>query len=172
MKNKELALLLAIGVLSSTTQADPAYYFGAKPGVMHSRANELDSAASIGIVLGHRFSDRFALETEFTQTAPDGEARISSGEALDRGRWESATLGVYAVGRWGRKLYTKGRMGLLYEDIEVTDMSGISNRNSDVGMSIGIGGGYQLAKNYNLEVESTLVDQDLSIVSIGMNARF
>lgn len=164
-----LALLFAVNAQA----AEPKPYMGAKIGQMMPDGGGFDDATNIGVVLGMTLNQvqagSISLEGELTFSVADGDIDLFGAS----GDWDIMTLAGYGVFRSNGPLYFKGKAGLLYEDVSV-DAPGLLGGYSDddIGLSIGVGGGYKLSDKASLELEYTIIESDVDFLSIGMNVNF
>lgn len=139
-------------------------YVGLKAGKMSADASGFDDATNVGVVLGYKLNNTFALEGEITDSSSDGSFSPS-------GKWSVDTTALYAVGRWGDQAYLKAKAGILNEDVSVS-VPGSSLSGDDTGLSLGIGVGYHLNDRVNIEAEYTIIEEDLDFFSVGLNYAF
>lgn len=159
-----ITLILSMLSCASMVHADSKFYIGAKGGSMSTSLTGLGSATNLGVLLGYKMNKTFALEGEFTTTTSDGSVN-------GFGNWSVDTYSVYAAGRWGDKAYLKGKIGILSEDISISG-GFVSGGGSDTGLSLGIGAGYSISDKINIEVEYTLIEEDIDFISLGVNYYF
>jgi len=146
------------------------FYVGLKGGKMMVSPSEFQDATSTGLVLGFKLSD-----TASGSLAIEGEFTNSSSETLTvlgtSGTWDIDTTAVYLAYRTGGDAYFKGKMGYLDEKVNAS-IAGASISGSDSGLSFGIGGGWKIGKSTSLELEYTIIEQDVNFVSVGFNFGF
>ena len=143
--------------------ADNKVYAGVKGGTMITSLQGLSDANNIGLVVGYKFNKSFAVEGEFSTSSSDGDV-------AGFGSWSLDTYAVYAAGRWGSKAYLKGKAGFVHEKIDITGGIGIAG--SDTGLSLGLGAGYHFSDKVNVELEYTIIDEDIDFFSLGVNYTF
>ena len=147
--------------------ADPLY-FGLKAGAMDVDDTE-DAASNVGVFAGYKFHEdergAFFGEAEYTRTFSDGEAR---GPAA--GDYDVETLSGYGGFRSAGQLFWKAKVGLSWWDVSVEGLSPAEE--DDVSLSAGIGGGWRLNENTGIEAEYTILDSDISFLSVGVFSRF
>lgn len=163
-----LFLLLA----TASFAAASSFYVGVKGGLMMSDLDEMDDAVNGGLVLGYAFVDdehvgSFAVEAEYTNTISKGDVSILGAD----GEWEVETLALYGVYRSPGTIYVKGKIGVLNEDVSI-DVGGIEAAESDTGGSLGIGGGIRIGDRTSLEIEYTIIEEDVDFLSAGLNIHF
>jgi hypothetical protein len=168
---KTAGLLPALCLIGSSAMAE-GFYAGAKLGWMDPDFSGFDEATNIGVVLGYTFSVpdvgvSWAVEGELTTTVFEGDIQVFGSS----GNWDIDTQAIYGVLRIGGDLYGKLRLGYLWEDASA-DIAGVSADGSDNGTSVGLGGGWRANQQLAIEVEYTLVEEDIDFYSIGMNLAF
>ncbi len=156
---------------------DSPFYYGVKAGVMSldntgaGAGVSIDDATNVAFVIGYKLSKigngNLAIEGEISTTVAGGDVNIIG----FTGDWDIDTLAVYAVYRSSGNIYFKGKAGILYEDVGFS-IVGISDSGSDEGFSAGIGMGWKMGKSNALEVEYTVIEEDIDYISVGYNFRF
>jgi hypothetical protein len=169
--NKTAGLFPLLCLLGSTAMAE-GVYVGAKIGAMDADVSGFDDATNLGIVVGYTFepvSDgiSWALEGEFTTSVSDGDVNAFGSS----GSWDVDTQALYGVLRIGGDLYGKLRLGYLREDVSAS-VAGVSADGSDDGVSGGLGVGWRASEQLSLELEYTLIEEDLDFYSVGANFAF
>lgn len=166
-------------IYAGTVQAAPPVthaagnlvYLGVKGGLMDNDAPGTDYAVNIGAYGGYnllgegaRFPQNLgggtlSVEGEFTVTALKGDTRYY-------GDWNIMTLAGYAAYRFPlqNQFYLKGKAGVRWQDVDTDGPVGWNG--SDTGASVGLGAGWKLSKG-NIEAEVTLVESDITFVSLG-----
>lgn len=159
-----LISLLSLG--TAQAQGERPFYFGVKMAQMTSDINALDPATNAGVLVGIPLvADRamsVSLEGEFTSTVSKGDARLSG----YNGQWDINTLALYGALRSGGPVYFKAKAGYLSEDVSIS-RPGVLATGSDSGLSYGLGIGWRLSGGSRLEVEYTLVEKDVNMLSLG-----
>ncbi|MBI3545191.1 MAG: porin family protein [Gammaproteobacteria bacterium] len=172
MKIKSLIFAVCLTVVSpaAVLAADNPLYVGLKGGVMMVDLSEYDQATSAGVVLGYKIfgnaDSSLAIEGEYT-TSSSADINVLG----FKGKWDIDTWAAYLAYRIGGDMYFKGKVGYLNEDINV-DIVGANISGSDSGLSVGIGVGWKLGKKNALELEYTVIEQDVNFVSLGVNFSF
>lgn len=150
--------------------ADNPLYVGLKGGLMMVDLSEYDDATSAGVVLGYKIMQNndgsLALEGEFT-TSSSADIQVLG----VKGKWDIDTWAAYLAYRVGGDMYFKAKAGILNEDVNV-DIAGANISGSDSGLSVGVGVGWKFDKKNSLEVEYTVVEEDVNFVSVGVNFAF
>ena len=172
MYAKKLAFVFCIGLGLSgpVLAAGNPFYVGVKGGTMMVDLSEYDDASSLGVLLGYRITDdssgSVAVEAEFTNSSSSDITVLGK-----TGNWDINTFAGYLTYRTPGNLYLKGKIGFLNEDINV-NIVGANISGSDSGLSIGVGGGWKLGTNAALELEYTVIEQDINFLSLGVNFSF
>jgi hypothetical protein len=155
------AALLALSASSAVVAADEAtgFYAGlaANNDTLDLSVAEVEDATSIGLLLGYRFAENVGIE--LATGGGEHEIVIIPGCAID-----ISTAAIYGAFRTTGKVYLKGKMGLLSEDVTSTAGCPVNAAASDTGMSYGLGGGVRMGKAA-FEVEYTLIEADVSRLS-------
>jgi len=167
-----IALFAVCFLVASNAQAAMSqFYAGGKIGLMLVDATGFDDAVSIGVVAGKPVTEiqlgTIAVEGELTTTVAGGDVSAFGFS----GDWDVTTVAAYGVYRSYGEYFFKGKAGLLYEDVDV-DFAGSNDSDSDLGLSLGIGGGWNLSEKANLELEYTIIESDLGLLSLGFNMNF
>ena len=169
--NKTAGLLPLLCLLGNTAMAE-GVYLGAKLGLMDADVSGLDPATNIGVVVGYAFapvsdSISWAVEGEFTTSVSDGDIDAFG----SNGSWDVDTQALYGVLRIGGDLYGKLRLGYLREDASAS-VAGVSADGSDDGVSGGLGAGWHANEQLSVELEYTLIEEDIDFYSVGVNYAF
>ena len=173
MKRIYLVAVLAICVcfITNVQAAESPWYIGVKAGQMMLDADDAGDATNAGLVAGYRLSEgdfgTFAIEGEFTTAISKGDITIL-GVPCD---WDVVTVAMYGVYRSAGDVYFKGKIGVLNEDATIS-VAGNSVSESDSGTSFGIGGGFRVGQSGSLEVEYTIIEEDIDFLSIGYSCNF
>ena len=168
MKRILMIFVLSVAPIGVVFAAGDALYYGVKAGLMMPDVPEMGNATNIGFVVGSKLNNDISVEGEMTITAIDGDVSIMGVS----GDWDVMTLAGYAVYRSKNNgdMYFKAKAGLLYEDVGI-QMSGfpISASGTDTGLSLGFGAGFDIGDGRTLEVEYTIIESDISFLSVGVN---
>jgi hypothetical protein len=152
---------------------------------MLSGVNGLDEAGNIGLLLGYEFRNvdfqgskigSLAAELEGATTIIEGDVTVA--QFFDGG-WTIDSAALWLAYRTPHDLYAKGKVGLEYVDLSVTQV-GTDFSDSSFGLSWGVGGGWRITETYSIEVEyayKTDVELagdkgDIYFLSFGMNFNF
>jgi len=158
-------------LLTSVALANSSWYAGLKVGQMSSDLSGLDDGTNGGVLIGYQFGDQsygnFALEAEYTTAISEGDATVLG----FTGDWDVDTLAIYAVYRSPGKVYFKGKVGFLDEDVSI-NVAGVSASGSESGGSYGAGLGWRIVDSSSVELEYTLVESDVNFFSFGYNYHF
>ena len=165
MKNILGLTILTTALFSgSALCAEPGFYLGAKAGKATIDVDGLDSVNGNAFFAGYAFESGFAIEVE--------KGSYSSDNAITTA--DIDTTAIYAAARMGDDWFFKAKIGVLSEDVAVSMRDYFSYgeaSTSDTGLSYGLGGGYQW-KNAILELEYTLIDADVSAITLGVSYKF
>ncbi|MDH3342988.1 MAG: porin family protein [Gammaproteobacteria bacterium] len=168
MKRIALIFILSVTHIGSVFSAADTMYFGVKAGLMMPDIPEMSNATNIGFVIGSKLKNEISVEGEMTITALDGDVSIFGVS----GDWDVMTIAGYGVYRSEKSggVYFKGKAGLLYEDVNI-QMTGlpVSSSGTDTGLSLGFGAGFDIGNGQTLEVEYTIIESDVSFLSVGVN---
>lgn len=154
---KSLCALIVLSAVSLSASADG--YFGIKGGIMSIDLGEIDDPVNAGIVFGSNRDAGWGFEGEITVTAVDGELS-AFGSNYDV---SIRTLAGYAAYRSEGDSYFKAKLGFLNEDVEIGPVSA-----DDTGSSYGLGGGWRQPNGSMVELEFTIVEQDVNFLSLGV----
>jgi Outer membrane protein beta-barrel domain len=172
MKIKSIlfALCLGMSLAAPAMAAGNPLYLGVKGGKMMVDLSEYEDVSTAGLVVGYKLFDNqagsVAVEGEYTNSST-GDITVLG----VTGQWDIDTWALYAAYRTPGNLYAKAKAGVLHEKINVNIVgAGISG--SDSGLSLGVGGGLRLGRNAALELEYTIVEQDVNFASLGVNLNF
>ena len=114
-----------------------------------------------------------ALETKEVILAVEADFAIplSKGTSEDFGEWKLSTVGLYGGLRLGKKVvYLKIKAGLIYENLEVEAPQ--SQGADDLGLSLGLGGGFRLVERIFLEIEGVIIDKNMGYLRAGAGYHF
>lgn len=152
-----LALVFSAGASAQDT------YWGGTIGLMDIDMRNADSPVNLGLRGGLTLPSGWGFEAEYTNSLISGEADAFSGDA----DVDIQTLAGYGTYRSYGNIYFKGRLGLLYEDVDVGGFS-----EDDTGISLGGGVGFDFGPNTNVELEYTMIEEDVGFWSGTMTLNF
>jgi len=144
------------------------FYLGLKGAQVkaESKKADYDDAVIAGVVLGYRFMRKEgrtgAVEIELTDTVSDGNVF----EKGITGRWDINTAAIYAAYRGAGEFYFKGRAGLIHANATVSN-SIVNKFRHATGPSIGVGFGWKAGKHRFFEIGYTLIELDITYLSLG-----
>ena len=171
---KQLCVATALVILflvASPLAAANQFYVGFKGGLMKPDAGGYDDAVNGAVLLGFEFLDldvgSIAIEGEYTDTVSEGDATFGG----IHGEWEIETYAIYGVFRTRGTLFFKGKIGYLHEDVSST-VGGFGATGSDSGLSLGIGAGLRIGNHGSIELEYTIIEEDVDYLSVGLNYYF
>lgn len=170
MKHAHLWMVLLGGWLAGApaqAQENPVY-FGLKAGQMDADQGGFDAASNIGVIFGYAMvrdvRGAFALEGEYT-------LNLSKGDIAGGGDWKVETLAVYGAYRTADTVYLKAKAGALRQDVRCRGSSrDICGKDS--GLSLGAGVGWRLNRKIGLELEYTMIEEDIGFLSLGYFTHF
>lgn len=157
----------------------PAWSVAAEPGYLLPKAGllQIDSAGveqtwAMAVTGGWRFSDGLSGELELLQTLSPARYETAAAGPGQNGEYELSSLALYAGYRLSLRenFYMKARSGLLFEQVS-TDLAGQQRRREDVGLSGGAGLGMFLYQRLTLELEATVLEQDVRYYSLALHYR-
>lgn len=167
IKMKKIGALVAAALFtsfSSTAIANDAdnsgAYLGAKFGNASLDVDGFDDMSGNGLFFGYQFESGAFAELEMASYSSDSYG-------FD---FEIDTTAIYFGGRAGDDFYFKYKIGLLNEDVSASGW-GFSEDESDSGFSYGLGVGYQI-ENALIELEYTVIETDVSAITLGAAFRF
>ena len=170
MKKLVLAPLFAMAVSHGAFAQDHAGpYIGAKYGKFMIDVEEANEPTDGGFLLGYNFGNGASLEVEHDETTVELSS-VGGYYYYYYGSLDLKTTALYVAFRTPGDAYLKAKLGVLKEDI--TSDYGSSYDKSDSGLSAGIGAGFNAGDVVQLEVEYTVIEQDVSFLSAGINLRF
>lgn len=171
------ALILALASASSAET-----YAGVKSGFMMIDVEGVDNIIPIGGFFGMTVAPNISIEGEFNYGISGGDWEPVAGVTTEFNIWTVAGYGVYRF-HFSEAAYLKAKVGVLHENLEAEvsgsiefmgetytysyDLSG-----SDTGLSFGVGGGFNLNPSTMIEAEYTLIEQDISFLSVGLGMAF
>lgn len=142
------------------------FYWLPKVGAMAIQINDANPMSAAGVNIGLGLDPNFSMEFETLYGLKGGEYQQSGLP----GRFHVASAGLYGVARVQilPGFYTKGRLGVLFEEV--------SNRYADepvarvpyVGLSGGLGVGVSLQK-FTAELEWTQIEKNIAAVVFGIH---
>ena len=175
MKHFVPSLLVLIMLLySGTAKAqETSLYLSLKGGWMMADPSKYGDAFNAGLLFGGLFfqdpsSGSLAIEGEISRTLSDG--RISS--RPDRGDWEIDTIALYGVYRTPGKYYFKGKLGFLHEDVTFRHLNQRTINDDDTVFSLGLGVGWNIDDRTSLELDYTLIEDDVDFLGAAYTIYF
>lgn len=165
--------VLGLSVVGPAYAAPPLnpIYFGIKAGTMDADADGFKDASNLGLFAGYTFTQdatgELSAEGEYTRTFDKGDVRAGP----VRGDWDVESLAGYLAYRTAGSVYVKAKGGYLWRDISV-DGLGRGIEGSDTGFSYGAGVGGRFSNKAGIEIEYTVIDDDISFLSLGYFTHF
>lgn len=132
-------------------------YFGANVGKMMIDGAGFDDPTNVGVLIGAEWgvvAGDVGIQAELTTTLDDG-AYFGNDVTID-------TQAIYGAFRTAGPVYLIAKAGVLREEVEVGPFS-----DTDSGLAGGVGIGFSLGIA-QLELEYTVVEQDVSYLSLGV----
>ena len=170
MQTRTLIAILCLGMgLSGTALAeDSPWYVGVHAGQVSVDQSDFDSTNGIGFMLGYKVNNLVSIEGALTSTGEDGDWTVQGVQ----GSWDMYTAAFYAAFRSSGNLYFKGKLGYLYENVNASISGLFSDSASDSGFSYGVGAGWKIGDGLGLELEYTIIEEDIDFISLGVNLGF
>lgn len=166
MKKLLLASAITMAACGAVQAQDAGVYIGAKGGIFLIDLEEASDPSGAGFLLGYNFGKGPAIEFEHTKSGG-----IDVGYGLySYGTMELETNALYVAYRSEGTAFFKVKAGILQEDVKVKNYSFADE--SETGLSLGAGVGFNMGDIAQLEAEYTIIEQDASLVSLGLNLRF
>ncbi|MEZ5510746.1 MAG: outer membrane beta-barrel protein [Gammaproteobacteria bacterium] len=182
---KAVLLPLCLAAAPVFANEDTGPYIGVKYGKFVIDVEEVNEPTDGGFLFGYRFGGGGAIEVEHTEA----DADVVSG-GIQYGTVSIETTAIYLAYRTPGDAYLKVRAGLLKEEVSgqaewsycyydgyydytfcESDSVDVEEKD-DTGLSVGIGAGFNLGSVAQLEFEYTIIEQDVSFLSAGLNLRF
>ena len=172
MKKIALSAAILMGACGSVYAQDPGVYIGVKAGSFRIDAEELDSnnPNGRGFVVGYNLGEGPAIEFEHNKsdTFHAGLDGYYYGPTVEG---EIETSALYFAYRSQGTAFFKVKAGVLKEDVSASAYSESADE-SDTGLSLGAGFGFNLGDVAQIEAEYTIIEEDVSFLSLGLNLRF
>ena len=170
---KILSVVASVALVSSASFAmdTSKLYYGA--GLALESASAFDSGFALVLNAGLPLEDikvgpgSLAVEGEFTYSmVPPSVGSL---------KFSAMTLGAYAAYTYDidSKMYVKPRAGLIYRSytMDVPFFGSVSN--SEIGIALGVGGGYKLNETMDVYADYTMLDgSDLTHLTAGVQFKF
>ncbi|WP_201589127.1 porin family protein [Psychrobacter fozii] len=174
---KTLMAVVAGSLLSMGAQAAGSYgngytgqpYVGAKVGQFDLDINNADDPTAYGVYAGYNFDPNFGLEAEYVGS-DDADYRGGDIDAKSYGAY-----GTYRHAFADTGLYAKGKLGVARTEIEATntDLGGFyDGEDNDTSLAGGVGLGYSVTPNFNVEAEYDMLGSDTDLMTVGANIKF
>ena len=153
------------------TAGEGDVYGGVKAGLAFVDADvDVDDLMMIGFLLGLGITPEISLEGELNVSVAGGDFDIGpfSGEA------DIWTVAGYAAYRapLSEEAFLKAKIGLLFEDVELSVSGWPSESDTEFNLSAGIGAGVYFNEQLFGEVEFTIIEEDVTYLSLGLNYIF
>lgn len=160
-------LALAVMAASGTAQAQPFNRYTTFQAAL-ADVDGYDSGIAGIATYGIRVPElhqNFAVEGEFGMTFVEPEGKVG-GTTYEVSYYTLGAYGVYAQ-PLSEKFHVRGRLGVLYEDVEVSTAAG-SESDDDFELSFGLGITVGMGKESRFILEYTVIDSDINHISAGM----
>ncbi|MCG8672372.1 MAG: porin family protein [Pseudomonadales bacterium] len=171
MKKYTLIPLFAF-LVSGTAVADDhqGLYVGVKHGRFTVDIEDANDPTDSGFLLGYNFGNGGAIEIE--RNSADIEVEYNTWYRNDVSLDLTTTALYYAFRSEGTAFF-KFKAGVLKEDVSAKGCGSCSSiKESDTGLSAGIGGGFNIGPMAQFEAEYTILETDVDFLSVGLNLRF
>lgn len=171
MLKKALVLsvsLLAMNAFAETYSTEGKVYAGLKAGKFLVDVSGADDPLAYGFQVGYGLSNSVAAELSYL---------TGDGDLTDYGVGELdiSSIAITAAFRTEGPLYLLAKVGLLHEKVKASGFGfyGYSSANeSDTGLTLGLGGGYRVSKQFGLEAEYSIIESDVSFIGLSANVYF
>ena len=117
----------------------------------HSKNHNL----SFGFQGGYSFGNDWSMELEYNT----GSEEVGSADL------DVTSMGLYGVYRSAGQAYFLGKIGMAKNEVEISG-GGFSAKEDETGLAYGLGGGYNIDKQFGIEAEYNIVDSDISIFAV------
>ena len=173
MKKIALSAAILMGACGSVYAQDPGVYIGVKGGSFRVDVTEADTnnPTAKGFVLGYNLGNGPAIEFErnSSDTFSASQYVYYYGNVTAEGEIETTAL--YFAYRSEGTFFFKVKGGILKEDVKLNTYGERFN-DSDTGLTMGAGLGFNLGNVAQIEAEYTIIEQDVGYLSLGLNLRF
>lgn len=145
-------------------------YLVARGGAMFINAQSTKPLVASGVYYGYSLDENVSLEAEANVGIAGGAYNDGTGNYGNFNIW---TIAAYAAYRhpFTSTFYGKGKFGLLFENITNHTRSEKLVR-QDYGFSGGMGLGFHVQQKLTLELEFTLLEQDIYYSGLGVHYKF
>lgn len=126
-------------------------------------------SGGMGVALGYEagLDSNLSVEGEFTTTLSSPDHRYPWGETLDVSYYTLGAYMKYTVDV-SPEVGLYGRVGLLYESVEVSSDWGGSASDNDFGFTLGVGADYALSQQLDLTAGFTIIESDINHFTAGI----
>ena len=167
-----LPVVFVVAVMATGTGAAGTVYVGAHAGKILLKDNAKDELNEDlycgGLLVG---IDTLDWKQSVLAVEADFSVPLAKGTTVDYGDWSLWTAGLYGALRVGKEAaFLKVKVGLIYEnlDLEAPGAEGAD----DLGLSLGLGGGFRLADRIFVEIEATVIDEKMGYLRGGVGYHF
>lgn len=155
----KIKYFITLAALAIAPIAHSDGYSGVKVGPMLVDLGGADHPVNGGFVFGTSRSG-LSFEGEASFSVSKGYVYVPFSGGYDV---SITTMAGYAAFRAESDTYLKTKFGLLYEDVNIGPASG-----NDTGLSYGLGVGWRLDSGNMVELEYTIVEQDVNFLSLSV----
>jgi len=168
-RKQQLFALLAIAIMgvSGVANAQPYNRYTTFQGAL-ADVDGYDSGIAGVATYGVRVPElhkNFAVEGEFAMTFIEPEGKVA-GTTYEVSYYTLGAYGVYAH-PLSEKFHVRGRLGVLYEDVEVNTAAG-GRSEDDFELSYGFGFTAAMGKSTRVILEYTVIESDINHISAGL----
>jgi hypothetical protein len=148
---------------ASDSDTTSNFHAGLKAGGFLTNLDEIDGGSGFGFQLGYNVTPTLSLDLEYTSGTLD--ATVANFD-ID---FDITTTAIYLTYRSTGDAYFLAKAGYLNEALS-TSVEGFDISDDDSGASYGIGGGYRFSESFAVEIDYTVIEEDVSF--IGLTAQF
>ncbi len=159
--------LLSVGAHAAVGDGQP--YVGVKAGQFLVDADGFDDATAYGVYGGYNFNSNFGVEVEYLGSS-DADVSVR-GVDLE---YDVKTYGIYGTYRYAfpnTALYAKGKLGIAKNEINASAL-GVNISEDDTGIAAGLGLGYSVNPDFDIEAEYAVIDSDINLLTVGAKLKF
>jgi opacity protein-like surface antigen len=163
--------LAATPALSQETPTNPFIdYFGA--GLVIADVDGFDGGLALVLNAGKEFRGMpgFAVEGEVTTTIDNPDAELG-GASGDVSYWTLGGYGAYTI-PLGQQFGVRGRLGAVFEDVDVDSNVGGGGSDQEFNLSVGVGANFDVSKQLAVTADYTRIEEDINHYGIGVKFNF
>lgn len=170
MRIAVLASAIILMVCGAARAGNEGIYVGVKGSSVQINLDDASHPAAYGGLIGYNFGNGPAMELEYNKSETINIGTGYGSHYAYYGSLDIQTIALYFTYRSQGPVFFKARAGILQE--EVSSDRALDADERDTGLSVGVGAGVNLGSVVQLEGEYTYVEQDVSLLSLGLNLRF